>query len=81
MIISASELGLIASHYEKPISFFYPPRVTINKSELALLEEELLFLFIQLPDTQKLIAIEYVKQQVEISIRARERAKFEELNK
>lgn len=81
VIISASELGFIAAHYEKPISYFYPPRVTINKSELSQLEEELLFLFIQLPDTQKLIAIEYVKQQVEISMRAIQRAKLEEMNK
>jgi len=80
VIISASELGFIAAHYEKPISFFYPPRVTINKSELTALDEELLFLFIQLPDTQKLIAIEYVKQQVEITRKARERAIFDELN-
>jgi len=64
--IGASDLGFIAAHFEKPISYFYPPRVIVNKDELSSLDEELLFLFIQLPDTQKHIALEYVKQQVEI---------------
>ena len=40
-------------HYDKPISFFYPPRVVVNKDELSSLDEELLFLFFQLPVTQK----------------------------
>lgn len=78
VIIGASELGFIAAHYDKPISFFYPSRVTISKSELSQLEEELLFLFIQLPDTQKLIAIEYIKQQVEITQKAEDRALLDE---
>lgn len=68
--ISASDLGFIAAHYDKPISFFYPPRVVANKDELSPLDEELLFLFIQLPDTQKHIAIEYIRQQVEITKKA-----------
>lgn len=77
VVIGASDLGFIAAHYNKPISYFYPPRVKINKSELSPLEEELLFLFIQLPDTQKLIAIEYLKQQVEISNKASERERLQ----
>ena len=81
VIISASELGFIAAHYEKPISFFYPPGVAISKSELSSLDEELLFLFIQLHDAQKLIAIEYVKQQVEITQKARDRMLLDEINK
>lgn len=68
--INASDLGFIAAHYDKPISFFYPPRVVINKDELSTLDEELLFLFLQLPDTQKHIAIEYIRQQVEITKKA-----------
>lgn len=71
--INASDLGFIAAHYDKPISYFYPPRVVINKDELSPLDEELLFLFIQLPDTQKHIAIEYIRQQVEITNKALDR--------
>ncbi len=81
VIISASESGFIAAHYEKPISYFFPPSVSINKSELSSLEEELLFLFLQLPDTQRFIAIEYIKQQVEIINKARIRAALDEMNK
>jgi transcriptional regulator with XRE-family HTH domain len=73
--ISASDLSLIAAHYNKPISYFYPPRVTINKEDLSHLAEELLFLFFQLPDTQKYIALEYVKSQVDITNRALKRKK------
>lgn len=71
--ISASDLGFISSHYEKPVSFFYPPRVSIDKDELSSLDEELLFLFLQLPDTQKHIAVEYIRQQVEITNKALEK--------
>jgi transcriptional regulator with XRE-family HTH domain len=67
--INVSDLGFIAAHYDKPISFFYPPRVVINQNELTQLDEELLFLFIQLPETQKHIAIEYIRQQVDITNR------------
>ena len=68
--INASDLGFIAAHYDKPISFFYPPRVVINIGEVSPLNEEFLFIFIQLPDTQKHIAIEHIRQQVEISKKA-----------
>jgi transcriptional regulator with XRE-family HTH domain len=75
--ISASDLGFIAAHYEKPISYFFPPRVVVNKDELSKLDEELLFLFFQLPDTQKLIAIEYLKNQVEIVNKAKDKENLE----
>ena len=65
--IGASELGWIAAYYDKPISYFYPPRVNISKLELSSLDEELLSLFYQLPSTQKLIALEYIRQQVKIT--------------
>ena len=65
--ISASDLSFIAAHYNKPISYFFPQRVTANKEDLTQLDEELLFLFFQLPDTQKYIAIEYIRLQVEIT--------------
>jgi len=71
--IGAAGLGWIAAHYEKPISYFYPPRVSVDKNELSELDEELLFLFFQLPETQKLIALEYIRQQVEIINRAIEK--------
>ena len=70
--ISAADLGWIAAHYEKPISYFYPPRVVINKDELTQQAEELLFLFNQLPETQKRISMEYIKQQVNITNKALE---------
>jgi len=79
--ISASDLSWIAAHFEKPISYFYPPRVTINKSELTPLDEELLFLFIQFQDTQKHIALEYIKQQVDITNKALEKQNLEKLIK
>ena len=71
--ISAADLGWIAAQYDKPISYFFPPRVAVDKSELSSLDEELLFLFFQLPETQKHIAIEYLRQQVDITNRAIEK--------
>ena len=41
--ISAADLGWIAAHYDKPISYFFPSRVVVDKSELSSLDEELLF--------------------------------------
>jgi transcriptional regulator with XRE-family HTH domain len=71
--ISAADLDLIAAHYEKPISYFYPPRVKIEPSELSPLDEELLFVFIQLPETQQLISLEYIKQQLKFFNKANEK--------
>ena len=68
--ISAADLGWIAAHYDKPVSYFYPPRVRIDKEDLSPLDEELLFLFNQLPHTQKYIAVEYLRQQVSIANKA-----------
>lgn len=81
VIIGASELGFIAAHYDKPISYFYPPRVKIVKDDLSALEEELLFLFIQLPDIQKHIALEYIRQQVQLTIKAIEKQTLEDLSR
>ena len=78
--VSASDLGWIAAHYDKPISYFYPPRVVINKDELTQLAEELLFLFNQLPETQKQISMEYIKQQVNITNNALEKVNTEKFN-
>lgn len=68
--VNASDLVLIAAHYEKPISFFFPPRVTVSKDELSPLDEELLTLFHQLPENQQYISLEYVRQQVDIALKA-----------
>ena len=68
--VSAADLALIANHYKKPISYFYPPVVIVNKDSLSPLEEELIFLFSQLPQTQQHITLEYTKQQFEITIKA-----------
>lgn len=79
--ISAADLGWIAAYYEKPISYFYPPRVSIEKDKLSKWDEELLSLFFQLPETQKLITIEYVKQQVEIVDKLKEKQNQDRINK
>jgi transcriptional regulator with XRE-family HTH domain len=68
--VSAADLNLIAAHFRKPISFFYPPRVTINRDELSSLDEELVSLFHQLPESQQYITLEYVKQQADIALKS-----------
>jgi len=77
--IKAKELCRIATHYDKPISFFYPTKYGITKEDLTALDEELLFLFYQLPLIQQNIAIEYVKVQVEIIKKAYDRKFKQEL--
>lgn len=79
VIIGASDLGFIAAYYDKPVSYFYPPRVTYQQGELTPLQEELLSMFDMLPETQQLIALEYIKQQLQITQKARERATIEEI--
>lgn len=71
--VSAVDLAYIASHYDKPIGYFYPPRISASKDQLSQLEEELIYIFSQLPETQQRIALEYVKQQLNITMRAFER--------
>ena len=68
--VSAADVSLIAAYYDKPISFFYHPRVTISKDELSSLDEELISLFQQLPESQQYITLEYVKQQADIALKA-----------
>ena len=70
--VNASDLSLIAAYYEKPISYFFHPINKITKSDLSTLEEELIMTFRMLPNTQKKIALEYVKQQAAISEKARQ---------
>ena len=70
--VSAADLAFIAAFYEKPIGYFFPPSITVNKDHLSQLEEELIYLFSQLPDTQQRISLEYVKQQLDITIKASE---------
>ena len=77
--ISAADLGWIAAHYDKPISYFFPPGVSVDKNELSSLDEELLLLFFQLPETQKYIAIEFLRQQVDITNRAIEKQELKDL--
>jgi transcriptional regulator with XRE-family HTH domain len=62
--VDASELLLIASYFQKPIGFFFPPYPTIQvKGELTTIEQELVMEFRELPETQQFIALEYVRQQ------------------
>jgi transcriptional regulator with XRE-family HTH domain len=63
--VNAADLAIIAAHYGKPISYFFPVRVTVNP-ELSKLEEELITYFRDLPDTQQFIVIEYIKQLQEV---------------
>lgn len=74
--VSAADLAIISNHYGKPISYFYPPIVSIDKSKLSPIEEELIFMFSQLPLTQQRISLQYTKQQVQIT----EKADLHELN-
>lgn len=64
--VSAGDLMIIAWHYQKPISYFFPDDQSVTKGKLSPLDEELIALFWQLPDTQKHIALQYVRQQVEV---------------
>jgi transcriptional regulator with XRE-family HTH domain len=64
--VNASDLSLIAAYYEKPISYFFHPINKTTRSDLSPIEEELIMVFRQLPDTQRLISLEYIKQQLRI---------------
>jgi len=77
--ISASDLRWTAEHYDKPISYFFPKGFAIKKDDLSPLDEELLLLFFQLPETQKLIALEYTRQQVDITEKASDRQNIDNL--
>lgn len=79
--VSASDLALIASALNKPISYFFPPMFSYNDEEFTPLEEELLSLFNILPETQQLIALEYVKQQVQIFKIVQDRKNIDQLLK
>ena len=77
--VNASDLALIAAFLDKPISYFFPPRVTIDKNDLTKLDEELIQLFHQLPENQQYIALEYVRQQVDIADKAFQRKLMDDI--
>jgi transcriptional regulator with XRE-family HTH domain len=79
--ISAADLVFIAVYFEKPISYFFPPQVSIKKSDFSKLAEETLFLFEQLPEQQQYITVEYIKQQLAYTNNASDRQTFEEISK
>ena len=79
--VNAAELSLIADHYGKPISYFFPPLETVNKDDLSTIEGELLILVRQLPSLQKHIALENIRQQVKAVDAAREREFADEIAK
>jgi len=79
--ISASDLALISSILGKPISYFFPPQETYQKGDLTPTHEELLTMFDQLPETQQQIALEYIKQQVQIVQKVTERMSLDEIHK
>ena len=72
--VNSSDLGFIAAYYDKPISYFYPPRLKIEKDDLSSLDQELLMILWQLPEIQQHIALEYVKQQLEVVNKAESRS-------
>ena len=72
VVVGASDLTFIAHHYKKPISFFYPAIVSVL-GKLSAVEEELLTHFAGIPETQQYIALEYVKQQAELTRKAVDR--------
>jgi len=72
--VNSSDLGFIAAYYDKPISYFYPPRLKIEKDDLSSLDEELLIILWQLPEIQQHIALEYIKQQLEVVNKAESRS-------
>ena len=51
--VSASALVFIAANYEKPIGYSYPPPINIGRDEFASLDEELISLAHQLPESQQ----------------------------
>ena len=70
--VGAADLMVIATHYRKPISYFYPPAVSVQ-SKLSPLQEELITRLGSLPETQQYIALEYVRSQVKVSEKAKSR--------
>ncbi len=72
---------MIARHYEKPISYFFLLGVSVDKNDYYPLEEELLFMFRQLPESQQNITLEYVNQPVKILNRAYDRKLADEFAK
>jgi transcriptional regulator with XRE-family HTH domain len=75
--VNASDLSLIAANYQKPISYFFPPQLSVFKDELSPQEEEVVNLIRQMPLTQQNIAIEYLKKQLEIIQKAEERERLD----
>lgn len=49
--VSAADLVIISNYYKKPISYFFPEMVKVGKGELSPLDEELIMLFRELPET------------------------------
>jgi transcriptional regulator with XRE-family HTH domain len=66
--INASLLVQIAHHYNKSITYFYPSDMVIA---LSAIEEELIQLFKELPAPQQYAHIDYIKQQVKTSKKAK----------
>jgi transcriptional regulator with XRE-family HTH domain len=79
--VNASDLSLIAANYQKPISYFFPPQLSVFKDELSPQEEEAVNLIRQMPLTQQNIAIEYLKKQLEIIQKAEDRQRLDNLLK
>ncbi len=79
--VSAADLSLIAAHYSKPVSFFFPPLENINKDDLSTIEEEILILIHQLPSPQQHITLENIRQQVKAVYAARGREYADEIAK
>lgn len=75
--ISGSDLFAFAQVLNKPINYFCPPFLLVTQDDVSPIEEELLIELRQLPETQQLMALEYIRQQRQIADRVSERQQSE----
>ncbi len=80
VVINANDLLVIAINYNKPISYFFPPELVASKEHLTPIEEELLFLFYKLPNSQQIITVEYIREQVTIIKKVFDKINSDSLN-
>ena len=80
VVINANDLLVIAINYNKPISYFFPPELVVSKEHLTPIEEELLFLFYKLPNSQQIITVEYIREQVTIIKKVFDKINSDSLN-
>lgn len=73
--VDASDLFIIAHTLKKPISYFYPPAGEPRAGELPPIIQEIVLEVADLPETQQLMALEYIRQQRQFYEKANKRAR------